>query len=327
MAKKLKSLSIYLSYLLRHHPEDLGLEMDTEGWVNTAELIRGINQQGKYTLTKERLEQIVAQDEKGRYRFSADGTRIKACQGHSVPWVIPKMELLPPPIYLYHGTTTEALGEILLSGAVKRMRRHAVHLQADVRKAWASANRWKGKKGVVLQIAAGEMAANGFSFGKTENDVWCCAEIPEAYIDRVLTTKQVDDITPHIWNEENLQRYRNSLKKLTQPPMSREIFYIDPQGTLKEHTMLLALALNYACRNVSDDVLVESLLDFQTPLTRMEFMSETEPGSGEFHHGTCDLLAKIMERKDTALLRRIYDAIEPQRRPMVDALLEQENVK
>ena len=326
MAKKLKPLSIYLSYLLRHGPDDLGLDMDQEGWVDTAELIRRINQQGRYTLTAEHLAQIVAQDQKGRYRFSQDGTRIKACQGHSVPWVQPKLEYLPPPTYLYHGTTTEALGEILASGAVKRMNRHAVHMQAEVEKAWASANRRKGKQGVVLQIAAGEMAAKGFTFGRTENQVWCCEEIPVAYIEKVLNRQQADDITPHIWNQENLQTYRDSLKELPELPQTRKLFYVNPKGNLKDHEMLLALSVNYQARNVSEEVLVNSLLAFETPLTRMEFMCEQEPGSGEFHHATCDLLARIMERKDTALLRRIYEAIEPHRRSEVDALLEQEDV-
>ena len=82
MAKN--NLSVYLSYLLRHDPDDAGLHMDVHGWVDVQELINGINARGKYSITRAVLEEIVAGDEKGRYRISDDGQRIKACQGHSL---------------------------------------------------------------------------------------------------------------------------------------------------------------------------------------------------------------------------------------------------
>lgn len=85
MAKK--NVSVYLYYLLRHNPADAGLHMDVHGWVNVQELIDGINARGKYSISRARLEEIVAADEKGRYRFSDDGKKIKACQGHSLDWI------------------------------------------------------------------------------------------------------------------------------------------------------------------------------------------------------------------------------------------------
>ena len=72
------------------------------------------------------------------------------------------------------------------SGAISRMQRHAVHMQADPEKAWKSARRWKGEQRVVLKIAAAELSKAGASFGKSENDVWCCEEIPAAFICEVL---------------------------------------------------------------------------------------------------------------------------------------------
>ena len=86
-----KRLSIHLSYLLRHAPDSIGLQMDEHGWVDVQELSRRVNEAGKHRLTRQLLEQIVADDEKGRYRFSEDGTRIKACQGHSIEWVEPEL--------------------------------------------------------------------------------------------------------------------------------------------------------------------------------------------------------------------------------------------
>lgn len=175
------NLSVYISYLLRHKPQDIGLAMDRHGWVSVEELIGGVNRTGKYELDRTRLEEIVRQDSKGRYRLSEDGERIKACQGHSIDWVEPEVELLPPPRYLYHGTTAAAAEQILESGAIRRMSRHAVHMQADPEKAWQSAKRWR-KTPVVLKIDAQAMHSAGYSFGKTENGVWCTELVPVAFI-------------------------------------------------------------------------------------------------------------------------------------------------
>ena len=141
--------SIHLSYLLRHAPEAAELDMDRHGWVSVSQLISNVNSSGKAKLTTELLQEIVAPDNKGRYRFSADGKRIKACQGHSIPWVEPELEVRTPPEYLYHGTTTEALQDIMKSGAILRMSRHAVHMQEDVSKACVE---WEGGSAAVRGV-------------------------------------------------------------------------------------------------------------------------------------------------------------------------------
>lgn len=184
MAKN--GVSFYLSYLLRHRPEDLNLDMDAHGYVDVESLIDRINAQGRYHISRNLLDEVVATDSKGRYRYSEDGCKIKACQGHSIPWVELELAVMMPPKYLYHGTTTEALERILMSGAISKMQRHAVHMQADPEKAWQSARRWKGKVPIVLKIAAEELASQGYEFGKTENDVWCCKQIPSAYIHEIM---------------------------------------------------------------------------------------------------------------------------------------------
>ena len=181
--------SIHLSYLLRHAPEAAELDMDRHGWVSVSQLISNVNASGKAKLTTEMLQEIVATDNKGRYRFSADGKRIKACQGHSIPWVEPELEVRTPPEYLYHGTTTEALQDIMKSGAILKMSRHAVHMQADINKAWKSAERRKNKTPVVLKIAAGRMSQNHFVFSISENGVWFCERVPTEYIEEFLYSK------------------------------------------------------------------------------------------------------------------------------------------
>lgn len=184
MAKK--NISVYLSFLLRHRPETIHLAMDKHGWVSVEDLIQGVNEAGKYQLDLEKLEDIVAQDSKGRYRFNGDHSKIKACQGHSIPWVEPELEYLTPPECLYHGTTTAAVEKIRKSGAISKMSRHAVHLQADPEKAWQSAVRWH-QTPVVLKIDAKKMSDAGFVFGKTENDVWCTELVPVEYIAEYIT--------------------------------------------------------------------------------------------------------------------------------------------
>lgn len=181
--------SIHLSYLLRHAPEAAELDMDRHGWVSVSQLISNVNASGKAKLTTEMLQEIVATDNKGRYRFSADGKRIKACQGHSIPWVEPGLEVRTPPEYLYHGTTTEALQDIMKSGAILKMSRHAVHMQANINKAWQSAERRKNKTPVVLKIAAGRMSQNHFVFSISENGVWFCERVPTEYIEEFLYSK------------------------------------------------------------------------------------------------------------------------------------------
>ena len=182
-------ISYYLSFLLRHHPEAEKLDMDVHGWVNVDQLIDHVNAGGKHTLTRSLLSRIVESDQKGRYRFSPDGARIKACQGHTIPWVIPELEWREPPQYLYHGTTAEAWAKIRATDGISRMERHAVHMHADEAKAWQSAMRWHSTP-VVLKIDAAQMFADDIALGITENDVWCCDAVPLEYITEVLTSKE-----------------------------------------------------------------------------------------------------------------------------------------
>ena len=183
MPRSDRDISVYLSFLLRHHPEAAALDMDRHGWVGTAQLLANI--QETCPLTMEHLERIVAEDNKGRYRFNADKTRIKACQGHSIPWVEPELTYGPPPAILYHGTTQAAWEKIQSTGYISKMARHAVHMQADVEKAWQSARRWR-QEAVVLQIDAERMQRDGGGFGVSDNGVWCAEQVDTDYIAKVL---------------------------------------------------------------------------------------------------------------------------------------------
>lgn len=185
----LTRLSVYISYLLRHQPEAIGLTMDSHGWVSVAELIEKMNAAGRYHITAPVLDAIVRTDNKGRFRYSEDGTKIKACQGHSISCVEPELAIGPPPEYLYHGTTEESWQKIRESGAIHRMSRHAVHMQAEEAKAWQSAKRWH-RTPVVLKIAAAAMYADGTIFGVSDNGVWCTEQVPTGYIVSVLQAEK-----------------------------------------------------------------------------------------------------------------------------------------
>ena len=186
---KSKNVSIFISLLLRHKPEEVGLNMDKHGWVNVNDLIRGINNTGKYHIDMNELEEIVATDNKGRYVFNENKTKIKACQGHSIPWIEVELAYGEPPEFLYHGTTTKALSQIEHSGVLSKMKRHAVQLQSTMTKSWQSAERW-GLTPVIVEINAKKMFEDGYKFGRSENDVWCVDEVPTKYFTRRIYTKE-----------------------------------------------------------------------------------------------------------------------------------------
>ena len=180
-----QKFSMYLACLLRHHPELLNLQMDEHGWVSVDQLLEGLQKEGRYHITREILEEIVSADAKQRYRFSSDGRSIKACQGHSLPFVEPELTVTAPPPVLYHGTTRQACRLIRQSGYISRMQRHAVHLQREKAPAWKSAKRWK-QNPVILVIDSRRMAEDGYVFGVSENGVWCTEQVPAEYIIEVL---------------------------------------------------------------------------------------------------------------------------------------------
>ena len=172
----MKKLSIYISYLLRHHPEDKNLDMDIHGWVNTNDLLQALH------IDFDTLHQIVLTDSKQRYKFNEDYSKIKACQGHSIPGIIPELTYKEVPEFLYHGTTQEALDLIYKSGHIDKMKRHAVHMQQDMNKAMQSAMRWKNKTPIILKIDARKMIEDGYRIGVSDNGVWCTETVPVQYI-------------------------------------------------------------------------------------------------------------------------------------------------
>ncbi|SFG78992.1 RNA 2'-phosphotransferase [Oribacterium sp. WCC10] len=154
MDKKEKELSKFLSLILRHKPETIGISLDEHGWADVGKLIAGIGKTHKFD--KEMLEKIVAEDEKKRYSFNEDKTLIRANQGHSINVDVELIKTIPPEI-LWYGTGEKYVESILGKGLIPKSRLY-VHLSKDYETAIKVGSR-HGKP-VVFKVYAGRMAEN-----------------------------------------------------------------------------------------------------------------------------------------------------------------------
>jgi len=171
-------ISKFLSLILRHEPERVGLQLGDAGWVGVDELLQAVNSH-EVALTLDELKHIVATSDKKRFAFSEDGLRIRASQGHSVE-VDLQYPPQPPPEMLYHGTATRFLPGIRKDG-LQRMERHDVHLSAETKVTLQVGGR-HGKP-ALLTIRAGDMHRAGFVFRCSANGVWLVDHVPPQFIE------------------------------------------------------------------------------------------------------------------------------------------------
>ena len=170
-------LSKFLSLILRHNPGAAGVVLDSAGWVAVGELLAGCARAGK-SMTREQLDHVVANNDKKRFEFSADGLLIRASQGHSLEVEL-DYESQTPPDLLYHGTASRFVDSIRAGGLLKQARHH-VHLSAEITTATQVGSR-HGKP-VVLTIRAGEMHRAGYAFFRSTNGVWLVDAVPVEFI-------------------------------------------------------------------------------------------------------------------------------------------------
>jgi putative RNA 2'-phosphotransferase len=178
MSSKLVEVSKFLSYVLRHEPQAIGLLLDSEGWGSVDAMIDGAARQG-HDLSRELVEQVVTTSDKKRFELSADAQRIRAVQGHSTHSVDREFEPKQPPGILFHGTATRFVGSIRRDG-LKPGSRHYVHLSIDAQTARAVGQRYGAP--VVLTVDAGRMHAQGFVFHQAENRVWLTTSVPPQFL-------------------------------------------------------------------------------------------------------------------------------------------------
>lgn len=177
MKDQIVTTSKFLSLILRHQPEKIGVELDSNGWANIDELIQLANAKGK-RLSRQLIDRVVAENNKQRFAISEDGLRIRASQGHSIEidLALPPSE---PPEILYHGTATRFLESIQAEGLHSGNRQH-VHLSQD--KATATNVGQRHGKPVVLTVLSGEMARAGYQFFLSANNVWLTEHVPVKFI-------------------------------------------------------------------------------------------------------------------------------------------------
>ncbi len=140
MNKKQVTTSKFLSQVLRHRPEAIGVTLDAEGWIAIDRLLAACSRHGK-AVSREELDEVVRANDKRRFAFSADGLRIRANQGHSIAVDLGLVPVEPPEL-LFHGTVARFLPSIRREGLV-RGKRHHVHLSPDAE----TARRVGGRRG------------------------------------------------------------------------------------------------------------------------------------------------------------------------------------
>lgn len=173
-----KKLSKFLSLVLRHKPEEIGIELDKNGWTDVKTLLLKLNQNGM-KVNMELLRSVVANNDKQRFAFDQYQTKIRANQGHSTADVEIEFDQKTPPAILFHGTSVKYISDIIKSPGLNKMKRHYVHLSANVETAEKVGAR-HGKP-VIIEVNSGQMHIDGYIFYQSANGVWLVDSVPKKY--------------------------------------------------------------------------------------------------------------------------------------------------
>lgn len=170
-----KRISKFLSLVLRHAPEKIGLDIDENGWASIKELMF----KSKLKFSLEGLKEVVETNDKKRFTFNDDLTKIRASQGHSIK-VNLELKKIKPPEFLYHGTVSKFIVLIKEQG-LKKMSRNHVHLSEDRDTAIKVGSR-RGQA-IILSVRSGEMYRKGIKFYQSKNEVWLTGNVPSEFIE------------------------------------------------------------------------------------------------------------------------------------------------
>jgi putative RNA 2'-phosphotransferase len=174
-----KTISKFLSLILRHEPQKIDLILDQSGWAEIEELLNKSARKG-ISFSIDELEEIVSTNDKQRFSFNHDKTMIRANQGHSINIDL-KLKPTVPPEYLYHGTAEKFVASILREG-IKKMSRQHVHLSKDKDTATKVGSR-HGRP-TILTILSGKMYEDGIEFFISDNGVWLTEYVDTKYISK-----------------------------------------------------------------------------------------------------------------------------------------------
>lgn len=174
----LVNISKFLCFVLRHRPESIDIKMDENGWVDVNDLISRCS--GKtLSLSREVLDQVVETDDKKRFTYSRDGTKIRAAQGHSIAGLNMSYESATPPDVLYHGTASRFIDLIKKNGLLPGLRLY-VHLTTNRDTAMDVGKRYG--QALLITIDAKQAFADGINFYQAENGVWLTNSLPLKYL-------------------------------------------------------------------------------------------------------------------------------------------------
>ena len=175
----LNKTSRFISLILRHRPDTIGISLDEHGWASVEELLAGISK--TQYIDMETLEKIVETDSKQRYSFNEDKTLIRANQGHSID-VDVELPMKQPPLILYHGTGEKYVASIDEQGLIPKSRLY-VHLSGDESTATIVGSR-HGRP-VVYEVLASQMYHDGYEFFQSVNGVWLTKSVPVQYLKKL----------------------------------------------------------------------------------------------------------------------------------------------
>lgn len=179
-SKELIKKGKFLSLVLRHKPEEIGIKLDNQGWVYVSELLDRLNSHN-IKLSFDELKYIVESNNKKRYSFNDDFTKIRASQGHSLDLEIEFKEEIPPD-FLYHGTAEKNFESIIKDG-INKGKRHHVHLSSNIETAINVGSR-HGKP-IVLKVKSKQMYQEGIKFFISENNVWLTDFVSSEFIEKI----------------------------------------------------------------------------------------------------------------------------------------------
>jgi putative RNA 2'-phosphotransferase len=178
--KRTIKISKFLSLILRHRPEEVGLTLDDNGWANVEDLLKACASYGR-PFNRAELDEVVETNDKKRFVFDAADDRIRAAQGHSVE-VDLEFEKQVPPAVLYHGTAERNI-DAIMAGGLKKMQRHHVHLSAEIETALSVGTRYG--KPVIFKIDTVSMIDERFEFYISANGVWLVEGVPAKFLERL----------------------------------------------------------------------------------------------------------------------------------------------
>jgi len=177
--ERVSALGKIVSGSLRHFPNDIGVELDSDGWASLERLYKCISRRSRYGwLDKEHIKVLVDTDEKGRYEIQ-DGL-IRATYGHTVD-VDPELPVSKAPEELYYGSSEEEAGRVLEIG-LQPADKVKVHLSEDEESALQVASSSTDHP-ILITVRSREAQVAGVDIRKAAEGVWVADEIPPAYLE------------------------------------------------------------------------------------------------------------------------------------------------